>query len=171
MVQYFNHILIDPFNYHRYHSPVSGKVIINDVLLGSYFPQLVWEFDIPDTGAGTLSLPWLLECNARGILVIDTTNYANIGYVCVIPIGMSEVSTVQWFECVNIGKTIKKGDQIVCFKFGGSSIAVIFEDLSKYNKILTYNKKFMKNPPATPNIICNVNQALATRSPILEKES
>ena len=132
---------LDPFNYHCYNAPVNGTIIVADVLEGAYFPQLVWLYDIPDSGAGTLSLPWLTEVNARGILVINT---ATIGKVCLIAIGMGEVSSVNWD--VSVGDNVKKGDVVGCFKFGGSSICVLTENMNKYNSTLTYDDKFKKDP-------------------------
>lgn len=162
---------LSPFSYHNYHCPVTGTVEVVDVIDGAYFPQLVWEFGIPDPGAGTLSLPWLLEVNARGILIINTEGYANIGRVCLVPIGMGEVSSVNFFSpnskdkingSLKAGDSVTKGDQIGCFKFGGSSIAVITEDMSKYKKKLVYDEKFKETPGKDESIAFYVNEVMAT---------
>eukprot|EP01084_Bolivina_argentea_P195266 335032_1 len=152
---------LDPFNYHCYNSPVDGIVRGWYVLEGAYFPQLVWEYDCPDPGAGTLSLPWLSEVNARGIFIIDTKGYQDIGLVCIVAIGMGEVSSVNFFKQKD--EKITKGEQFGYFKFGGSSIAVIIEDLSKYGKKLTFEAKF--KPDAEENgVKFNVGEIMATIS-------
>eukprot|EP01084_Bolivina_argentea_P164437 285887_1 len=151
---------LDPFNYHQYNMPVDGVVVESDILEGAYFPQLVWQYDVADPGAGTLSLPWLLHVNARGIFIIDTTGYANIGLMCIVAIGMGDVSSVIFYP--NIGDKVSKGDVFGAFKFGGSSIAIITQDMSKYGKKLEYDSKFIPNPTEEDHITFLVGEILAT---------
>eukprot|EP01083_Nonionella_stella_P074930 203414_1 len=126
---------LNPFNYHNWWSPVSGKIKKKKKIPGAYYSKLV----LPDfCGTTTASCPYLTHVNARGIVIIDTAGYAGIGLVCCIPIGMCECSTICWDDKIIKDAPIKKGEKLGRFEFGGSTFVVIFEDVSKYNKILTF---------------------------------
>jgi len=156
---------LNPFNYHQYQSPVEGYVKESGILEGAYFPQLVWEYNETDPGAGTLSLPWLTEVNARGIFIINTAGFSNIGLVCIVAIGMGEVSSIEFDY--NPHQYIEQGAIFGRFKFGGSSIAVITEDLTKYNKTLKYESKFKRDPyKNNETITFFVGEIMATVSEI-----
>ena len=60
---------------------------------------------------------------ARGCVIIDTG--AENGLVAVLPIGMAQVSSVKL--SVKRGDTVRKGDEISWFEFGGSDIVLVFE--------------------------------------------
>jgi phosphatidylserine decarboxylase len=165
---------LNPFNFHRWWAPVAGKLLFDPfVIQGVYYSKL----DIPDfDGSTTDSLPYLLQVNCRGICVIDTGE-DNIGYVCCIPIGMIEVSTVIFND---IPADIEKGTELGCFQFGGSSFAIIFEDVAKYNKKIEFravdnipgldSPMYPQNPelptPTGGGITINVGQQIAVISPL-----
>jgi phosphatidylserine decarboxylase len=115
---------LNPYNFHRWWCPVNGDVLFNPVTVpGCYFNKLV----IPDFGgATTASLPYLVQVNARGIMVIKTPDY---GYVCCIPLGMSEVSTIAFNSQMQAQQPVKKGQEMGMFEYGGSSYVMIFQSL------------------------------------------
>eukprot|EP01083_Nonionella_stella_P219618 786512_1 len=107
---------LNPFDYHCFWTPVSGKIIAKTVLEGLYYSKLI----LPDYyGATTASCPYLMQVNARGIFIIDTKDTLNIGLVCCVPIGMGEVSSIVYENNIKIGKYIKKGEKFGHFAFGG----------------------------------------------------
>ncbi len=53
--------------------------------------------------------------------MLDTS----IGLVAVLPIGMSQVSSV--VMTAEVGVTVRKGEELSYFQFGGSDIIVVFE--------------------------------------------
>lgn len=61
---------------------------------------------------------------ARQVFLIKAKN-PKIGKIAIIFIGMAEVSSC--VPTVKIGETVKKGQQLGYFMFGGSSHAIIFE--------------------------------------------
>src|SRR5688572_3589787 len=65
-------------------------------------------------------------CQARGLIVIESTN-ANIGKVAVLPVGMSQVSSVVIPDNIKPGAKVNKGDEIAYFQFGGSDIVLVFQ--------------------------------------------
>ena len=135
---------LNPYNFHRWWVPVNGEVLFTPFSIpGCFFNKLV----LPDFGgATTASLPYLAQVNARGLIVIKTEEY---GHVCCIPLGMSEVSTVQFSDKMIQGATVKKGDEMGMFNYGGSSFVLIFEKIP--GKKLTFQDAsempYMENPP------------------------
>jgi len=115
---------LNPYNFHRWWCPANGKVVFDPVVIpGCYFNKLA----IPDFGGATTeSLPYLVEVNARGMMVIQTPDY---GYVCCIPLGMSEVSTIAFDAQMTAGATVNKGQEMGMFEYGGSSFVMIFQKL------------------------------------------
>ncbi|HMU04116.1 MAG TPA: phosphatidylserine decarboxylase, partial [Saprospiraceae bacterium] len=61
---------------------------------------------------------------ARGLIVLDTP----IGLVAVLPIGMCQVSSV--ILTAEVGKTMRKGEELSYFQFGGSDVILLFESSS-----------------------------------------
>jgi phosphatidylserine decarboxylase len=115
---------LNPYNFHRWWCPVNGEVLFDPINIpGCYFNKLV----IPDfAGATTSSLPYLAQVNARGVIVLKTKDY---GYVCCIPLGMSEVSTIAFDAQMKAGSAVSKGQEMGMFQYGGSSYAIIFQKL------------------------------------------
>lgn len=120
---------LNPYNYHRWWSPVNGKLLFDpQVIPGYYFSKLA----IPDYGGATTeSTPYLAQVNARGLAVIETEDYGNVAF---IPLGMSEVSTITFHKQLNSkpltkGAYVNKGDEMGMFNYGGSSFALIYQDL------------------------------------------
>jgi phosphatidylserine decarboxylase len=135
---------LNPYNYHRWWVPVNGKVLFDPIVIpGCFFSKLI----LPDFGGATTdSTPYLSEVNARGLIVYKTEDY---GHVCCLPLGMSEVSSIEFNPEMKAGATVKKGQEMGNFNYGGSSFAVLYEKLP--NKILYFaNSKgvpYDQDPP------------------------
>ncbi|MDR1148927.1 MAG: phosphatidylserine decarboxylase [Spirochaetaceae bacterium] len=63
-------------------------------------------------------------------MIVDTKEY---GLVAVMPTGMSQVSSVNFAEGLKVGDTVKKGDDLGYFLFGGSDIVMIFQQDVKFD--------------------------------------
>ena len=112
---------LSPLSYHRWHSPVSGTVAKAYVKEGTYYSQAPSEgFDPagPNDSQG-----YITAVATRALIFIEADN-PDIGLMCVMPVGMAEVSTCQM--TVYEGQHVKKGDQIGMFHFGGSTHCLIF---------------------------------------------
>ena len=108
-------------SYHRWHSPVSGTIRKTELVDGSYYSQ---TYNIKDDPASpNMSQGYLAQVAARGIVYIDADN-PEIGLMCFVSIGMSEVSSND--ITVKEGDKVKKGDQLGMFHFGGSTHCLIF---------------------------------------------
>ncbi|HEY0381684.1 MAG TPA: phophatidylserine decarboxylase associated domain-containing protein [Candidatus Elarobacter sp.] len=108
-------------NYHRWHAPVDGTVEDAYVVDGLQFSDA--ESAGPDPDAD-LADGYYACVNTRGLVFIKADNKA-IGTVCVIPIGITEISSVE--ITVKAGDKVKKGDQLGYFSYGGSTLALVFE--------------------------------------------
>ncbi|MCF3101277.1 phosphatidylserine decarboxylase family protein [Streptomyces roseoverticillatus] len=109
-------------NYHRWHAPVDGRIVHVERVPGLTFSEL--QTDSVDTSAGTLSQGYQANVNTRGLVVIEST-VPDIGYVCVIPVGITEISSVRF--SVGVGDRVTRGDELGYFSYGGSSMALVFE--------------------------------------------
>ncbi|XP_078359058.1 uncharacterized protein LOC144643624 [Oculina patagonica] len=108
-------------SYHRWHSPVSGTIYKTELVDGSYYSQ---TYNIQDTPASpNMSQGYLAQVAARGIIYIQADN-PDIGLMCFVSIGMSEVSSNE--ITVKEKQKVKKGDQLGMFHFGGSTHCLIF---------------------------------------------
>jgi len=123
---------LSPQDYHRYHSPVSGRV--------SWFKQISGDYYQVDPVCLGSDVD-ILTRNARCCVVIDTEEF---GKVLFVAIGATEVGTVEINENMRKeGTEVKKGDEIGLFQFGGSSIIVAFEkDRIKFDEdLLSVSKR------------------------------
>ena len=119
------HTFLDVHDYHRYHFPVGGtikevRMIPQDDAVGGY---VVWE---PETKKYVLhaDTPGWQMIETRACVIIETENY---GLVALLPIGMSQVSSVNFEDNIKVGETVKKGDMLGYFLFGGSDYVMIFQ--------------------------------------------
>ncbi len=61
----------------------------------------------------------------RGYVIVDTGKY---GLVALIPMGMAQVSSVNFEDEVKVGTTHNKGSMLGNFLFGGSDFVMLFQD-------------------------------------------
>ena len=114
---------LSPFNYHRWHSPVTGTIKKAYVKEGLYFSQATSEGQDPsdqDHSEG-----YIAHVQTRAIFFIEADD-PDIGLVCVIPIGMVEISSCIIGDNIWPGVHVEKGDELGYFQFGGSTHCVIF---------------------------------------------
>ena len=113
---------LSPHTYHRFHAPVSGRVVTSRVVQGTYFSQ---PYYLDGSASYMDSQPYLGHVATRGIIIIDT-EVEELGYVAFVPTGMVDVSTVD-LELIKGKERVTKGENIGTFHFGGSSHLLIFE--------------------------------------------
>ncbi|KAF7585773.1 hypothetical protein BBP40_010146 [Aspergillus hancockii] len=117
---------LDTLNYHRWHAPVSGRIIKTYTLNGTYFsiPQAMYT-DSPNTGPRIIAdFPvWLTAMATRAVVLIQAQN-PDIGLLAFLAVGMDEVSSCD--ITVKEGDYVEKGEEIGLFHYGGSSHCLIF---------------------------------------------
>jgi phosphatidylserine decarboxylase len=112
---------LSALSYHRWHSPVSGKVVKAYVQNGTYYSETPAEGF--DPSGPNESQGYITEVATRAMIFIEADNPA-IGLMCFMPVGMAEVSTCD--ITVYEGQHVTKGDQLGMFHFGGSTHCLIF---------------------------------------------
>ena len=108
-------------SYHRWHSPVSGRIVKTELIDGSYYAEaLSAGFDPagPNESQG-----YITQVASRALIFIEADNPA-IGLMAVLFVGMAEVSSSE--ITVAVGQHVSKGDQLGMFHFGGSTHCLIF---------------------------------------------
>ncbi|KAI0647105.1 Phophatidylserine decarboxylase-domain-containing protein [Trametes meyenii] len=109
--------------YHRWHAPVNGRIVRVLSVPGTYYAESPYEgFPDPDAAGPNLSQAFITAVAARTIIYIQADGPA--GLVAFIAVGMAEVSTCE--STVREGDTIRKGDELGMFHFGGSTHCLIF---------------------------------------------
>jgi phosphatidylserine decarboxylase len=112
---------LSALSYHRWHSPVSGKVVKVTHVDGSYYsetPAAGYDPSAPNDSQG-----YITEVAARAIVLIEADD-PRIGLMCFMPVGMAEVSTCE--VTVAAGDHVAKGDPTGMFHFGGSTHCLMF---------------------------------------------
>lgn len=133
------HSFLAPYDYHRFHAPVSGEVVLSKVIQAQVYLEVKGngnevvpirrpyhrfkdsnDVDAPDD-------PGYQWCQTRGVLVLKTKNY---GYVAAIPAGMCQISSVHM--TAKVGDKLEKGDEFGHFLFGGSDMVLLFQKQAKF---------------------------------------
>jgi phosphatidylserine decarboxylase precursor len=119
------HTFLDVQDYHRFHFPVSGTVkeIKNIAEQDAVGGIITWDASIQRYMFDP-TVPGWQSIETRGCVIIETKDF---GLVAVLPIGMSQVSSVKFENNIKAGTRVNKGDMLGCFLFGGSDIVMIFQ--------------------------------------------
>lgn len=140
------HIILDIFDYHRFHAPCDGTVLECKTIPGIHAGGgvIVWD---EEQGRYRYDQPGVTDFQmheTRGVLVMDTPDF---GKIALVAVGVQQVSSVQWTHpslanrkslienrkslIANrkslIENRIRQGDELGCFRFGGSDIVLLFE--------------------------------------------
>ncbi|HNX63394.1 MAG TPA: phosphatidylserine decarboxylase [Candidatus Limiplasma sp.] len=129
------HTFLDVNDYHRYHFPVSGTVKEVRIIPADDAAGGITQWDA-DLGKYVLldETPGWQTIETRGCVILDTDKY---GLVAVMPIGMSQVSSVNFENSVQVGAQVKKGDMLGTFLFGGSDIVMLFQKQVDFSLLAT----------------------------------
>lgn len=119
------HTFLDVNDYHRYHFPVSGvvkevRVIAAEDAAGGI---TTWDAD-KQRYILTSNTPDWEGIETRGVVIVENEK---LGTVALLPVGMSQVSSVNFEDNVKVGAAFKKGDPLGYFLFGGSDFVIVFQ--------------------------------------------
>jgi phosphatidylserine decarboxylase len=133
-------------DYHRYHFAVGGTVVErgsvsqNVALEASWNPKEGKYVPIDSTG-------WQLS-QTRGYVIVETGRY---GLVALIPMGMAEVSSVNFEDDVKVRTTHKKGEMLGNFLFGGSDFVMLFQNKAGFEITAPTDNDIIGGASPTPN--------------------
>lgn len=118
---------LSALSYHRWNSPVSGKIVKAYNLDGTYYGEALTQgFENPngpDKVAANNSQAFLTSTATRAVIFIQADN-PKIGLMCFVAVGMGDISNNE--ITVRIGQHVNKGDQLGMFHFGGSTHVLLF---------------------------------------------
>ncbi len=110
-------------DYHRYHFAVGGTIKEKKIIAQNVALEVGWSPEqgryVPIDSAG-----WQFS-QTRGYVIVDTEKY---GLVALIPMGMAQVSSINFEDNVKVGNIYKKGDMLGNFMFGGSDFIMLFQE-------------------------------------------
>lgn len=144
-------------HYHCWHAPVAGEIVDVKLIPGTYYAEIN-EFPYDDAGPNN-SQAYITHVAARAIIMIKADE-DDIGMVCFMPVGMSEVSSCD--VQVKTGDKVKKGDFLGRFLFGGSTHCLIFEP--------DVIKEFSIDAIPAPDFNDSVVQKLGSRLAVARKK-
>lgn len=120
------HIVLDMYDYHRFHAPCDGRVLDVRLIDGVHHAggRIIWDaaehrYRYEQLGDETFQM-----IEKRGVLVLQTKEW---GKIALIPVGVAQVSSVNWNEFVTIGADICQGQELGYFLCGGSDIVIMME--------------------------------------------
>jgi phosphatidylserine decarboxylase precursor len=116
------HSFLNANDYHRYHFAVGGTIKEKRNIEQSVTMEIGW---FPEEGKYdfVIGTGWQFS-QTRGYVIVDTVKY---GLVALIPMGMGQVSSVNFEDNVKVGTTHKKGDMLGNFLFGASDFVMLFQ--------------------------------------------
>jgi phosphatidylserine decarboxylase len=145
-------------NYHRWHSPVAGKIVRAFVRDGTYYSEA--DSEGKDAVEPTNSQSYLAHVAARAIILIQADDPV-IGLMAFVPVGMSEVSSCKIAAKVKPGYHVEKGEELGHFQFGGSTHCVVFRP----GAIAEFSLDAIPQPhdPQAPLVLVRSKLATASR--------
>ncbi len=139
------HTFLDVNLYHRYHSPVNGVLKelrkVPGVSAGGGYT--LWDDDTKlyyyrnDLGFQMVE--------TRACAIIETEKY---GLVAMMPVGMSQICSVNWLPSLHVGQQLKQGDEMGFFQFGGSDVVMMFQKGIDVNIVHGFELTLMGQPYA-----------------------
>lgn len=127
---YLTHTYLNVNDFHRYFSPVSGKVIEKKIITENMSLDVQWNEK--DQGYEVdASTGWQFS-ETRGYVILETEEH---GLVAFVPIGMEQVSSINFYDQFQVGDKINKGFEIGYFLFGASDIIMLFQENTNFQLI------------------------------------
>lgn len=118
------HTFLAMNDYHRYHFPVSGKIVQIKKIAGAGAGGGITEWDKRLKKYVYFNETGFQMIEQRACVIVQTEKF---GLVAILPIGMSQVCSVNFEKGLRKGRFVKKGDPMGFFLFGGSDVVMIFQ--------------------------------------------
>lgn len=138
-----------PQDYHRFHSPVTGTIGPIKYIEGEYYT------------VNPMAIRSALDVYGENVRVIVPIQTEHFGTVVLVAVGAMMVgSTV---ITVDEGQKVNRGDEVGYFKFGGSTVLLLFE---KSN--FAFDSDLIDNSSACVETLVQVGQSIGHRPEIPE---
>lgn len=125
------HVFLDVNDYHRYHFPVSGKILEMRTIEGCDAGGGVYRWN-PEAKRYWLDSrnPNWESIETRACIILESPE---LGKVALLPIGMSQICSVNYSEGLKPGVEVRKGQELGYFLFGGSDFVIVFQKGVSFN--------------------------------------
>jgi len=119
------HVFLDVNDYHRYHFPVSGRILEMNRIEGSHAGGGIYRWN-PEARRYWLDsrVPNWESVETRACVVLESPE---LGKVALLPIGMSQICSVNFSDGLHVGAEVRKGQELGYFLFGGSDFVMVFQ--------------------------------------------
>lgn len=132
------HTFLNVNDYHRYHFAVGGTIKEKNIISENVALEVAWDLAqekyVPIDSTG-----WQFS-QTRGYVIVDTGRY---GLVALIPMGMAQVSSVNFEDDVKVETAHKKGGGLGYFLFGGSDFIMLFQKKAGFEIIAPAEDKIV----------------------------
>ena len=124
------HIVLDVFDYHRFHAPCKGRVLECKTIDGIHAGGgvIIWDDEQGRYRYDQWGVTDFQMLETRGVMVLDTTDW---GKMAIVPVGVQQVSSVQWTtpyaQLQGEDRNVQTGSELGSFRFGGSDVVLFFE--------------------------------------------
>ncbi|MBO5619867.1 MAG: phosphatidylserine decarboxylase [Paludibacteraceae bacterium] len=130
------HIVLDVFDYHRFHAPCDGTVLECNTVPGIHAGGgvIIWDEVEHRYRYDQLGVTDFQMLETRGVLVMETPDW---GKIALVAVGVQQVSSVLWTHPALANSkitnsltrkiTLHQGEELGSFRFGGSDIVLFFE--------------------------------------------
>ena len=128
------HIVLDVFDYHRFHMPCDGTVLECKTIQGIHAGGgvIIWDETEGRYRYAQCGVTDFQMLETRGVLVLDTPAF---GKIAIVPVGVQQVSSVQWTHPALENREslipnpvmLRQGAELGKFLFGGSDVVLFFE--------------------------------------------
>ena len=111
-------ILLQVYNYHRFHAPVAGRVLESRLIPGT----VGLTIQKVDGKLTAVPRPGFQATQQRGLIVFENEL---MGKVAIVPVGMAQISSIALTAERDV--ELHKGEECGYFQFGGSNIIMLTE--------------------------------------------
>ena len=124
------HIVLDVFDYHRFHMPCDGVVLECTTIQGIHAGggDIIWDEEQGRYRYVQCGVTDFQMLETRGVLIIDTRAH---GKIAIVPVGVQQVSSVVWtfnnHQLPITNHQLTQGTELGKFLFGGSDVVLFFE--------------------------------------------
>ena len=125
------HIVLDVFDYHRFHALCDGTVLECKTIEGIHAGGgvIIWDEEQGRYRYDQLGVTDFQMLETRGVLVLDTPAF---GKIALVAVGVQQVSSVRWtfhtpYTIHHTPLILRQGEELGKFLFGGSDIVLFFE--------------------------------------------
>lgn len=135
------------YDYHRYHAPVSGKIVESRAIETSKVTHTVQPVAWKNKRLN------LLNDNKRHLLTIRTKDGHHVALVIV---GAPAVMSIQFNQRIKVGAKVTRGEDLGSFHFGGSTVAMFCD-----TDTLHFDPRILKKSRAGAELQLKCGQKIA----------